>query len=1091
MFNRIRIIDIVWIFAFATLCGGKSEALDLSKSLSQYVHQSYGLESGLPQISAMSLAQTTDGYIWVGTQEGLSRFDGIDFVTFSSENTPAFQDDHIVALAADRKNDGLWIASHTGNLVHYEAGEFRVIEMSEDLKGQRIMTLALDDQGKLWIGIPAGLAHVVDGQVRKAPGNRETGQVNVILVMPSGELILGAQEGLFLFSQGEYLKLSYLDDAPTSPVRSMCLGASKVAWIGTDTGVYGYANGRFSDRSLGSLGPQRIDALIEDRNGNLWIGTESQGVHILRGENLSSYPDLDPRGRVQVAALLEDKERNIWIGTQDQGLQVLSDGLMTVFSWEEGLPSRTSLGVVDDALGNLWVGSPMGLSRISPSGKVRVYGKADGLPSDFVMSLTFDVNGGLWVGTRNAGLARFTLDEREGQGIRLIKDQHWSTAQGLQSDAIYGVHEDRDGVLWVGTNGGGLHRIKDGEVSHYSAKEGLSNNKVTAIVRDPKGDLWVGTDYGLDKFEGADFSQHSKVKGLEGLSIMSLYLDQVDNLWISTYGKGLRLIRENKIHEISRKDGLFDNVIYVIVPDSQGNLWMTGNKGLAKTSRHALLDFVDGKTDRIECEVYGSADGMRSREGIGGFMTPGWATQEGILWFSTVNGVIRVDPTLERGQEHPPLMSIEASKADGSPFEPGSTLPPGVGLVEFKYTGLAFYAPERMEFEYRLKGFEQEWNHAGRRRNAFYTNLPPGKYTFEVMAKSAGGTVSKQPATLSFQVKPAFYQTAWFYVLLAIGLGLLVVLLLRIRTIQVKRREVMTSKLAWQKAQAVLETQVDAIRSLGEVLGNAIERMNTHMNDLAQAASEVALVVSESEEAVREVGEAGMSVQADADRIVSEVRRSEKVSSSGRITMLETVAAIDRMREDATEVTRSSSNLLDSLAQVDRTIASVKEIAEKSKILAINASIEAVKAGRAGAGFAVVAREIKAMAQQSKGATAQITALLNMVRSAIAEITVIGERSQKRTVAGVEMLSRSQDTVNTFNDAMGHNLQLAHSIAKAVKENGSRLQLVLEAFTYIATAAEVNKEVSQEMTAEATKLRQIAGGLTNLIESWKSPEFHR
>lgn len=1090
MSNRIRIIKIIAIVAIASLCGGRGEALDLSKSLSQYVHHSYGIESGLPQISAISLAQTTDGYIWIGTQEGLARFDGVDFVTFSSENTPVFQDDNIVALVADRKSDGLWIASHSGGLVHYEAGEFRAIEIAADLKVQRITTLAQDAQGMLWIGIPDGLAHLVDGQVRKVRGNRETGQVDVILVMPSGELILGARDGLFLFSQGEYLKLSYLDDAPTSPVRSMCLGASKVAWIGTDAGLYGYANGRFSDRLVGSLGPLPIDALLEDRDGNLWIGTESQGVHVLRGEKLSSYPDLDPRGRVQIAALLEDKEHNIWIGTQDQGLQALSDGLMTVFSWEEGLPSRTSLGVVDDALGGLWVGSPMGLSRISPSGKVRVYTKADGLPSDFVMSLTFDAHGALWVGTRNAGLARFTLDDDE-LDVRLVKDQHWSTAQGLQSDSIYGVHEDRDGVIWVGTNGGGLHRIKDGEVSHYSAKEGLSNNKVTAILRDSKGDLWVGTDYGLDKFEGADFSHHSKVKGFEGLSIMSLYLDQADNLWISTYGKGLRLIRENKIYEISRKDGLFDNVIYAIVPDSQGYLWMTGNKGLGKTSRHAALDFVDGKTDRIDCEIYGSADGMRSREGIGGFMQPGWATQEGILWFSSVDGVIRVDPTIERGQGHPPIMSIETAKADSSPFEPGATLAPGVGLVEFKYTGLAFYAPERMEFEYRLHGFDQEWNKAGRRRNAFYTNLPPGHYTFEVKATGAGGSVSKHASTLSFHVKPAFYQTVWFYVLLAIGLGLLIVLLLRMRTIQVKRREILTSKLAWQKAQAVLETQVDAIRSLGEVLGRAIERMNTHMNDLARAASEVALVVSESEEAVREVGEAGISVQADADRIVSEVRRSEKVSSSGRITMLETVAAIDRMREDATEVTRSSSNLLDSLAQVDRTIGSVKEIAEKSKILAINASIEAVKAGRAGAGFAVVAREIKVMAQQSKGATAQITALLNMVRSAIAEITVIGERSQARTVAGVEMLSRSQDTVNTFNEAMGHNLELAHSIARAVKENGSRLQLVLEAFSYIATAAEVNKEVSQEMTSEATKLREIAGGLTNLIESWKSPEFNR
>ncbi|MCU0662295.1 MAG: methyl-accepting chemotaxis protein [Myxococcota bacterium] len=994
-----HISKILLVIVVAVLCAHRAEALDVDKSLSQYVHQSYGLESGLPQISALALAQTTDGYIWVGTQEGLVRFDGVEFTTYNGENTNAFKDDSISALIPDLEGGGLWIASYSGGLLHYEKGEFLAIPAAPELPDPRITCMTHDVQGRLWLGTPSGLAQLVGGKVAPVTGKDAPSQINALLVLPSGGVLVGAEDGIYLYEEGAFINLSKTGGAPATAARSLCLGAAGAAWIGTDAGLFGYANLQFSERALGDLGSLRINTVIEDRDGGVWIGTESHGVHVLRGEALSSYPESDARGKLQIAALLEDREHNLWVGTHNEGLKILRDGTVTVFSQEEGLPTRMTLALVDDMSGGIWVGSPSGLSRISPDGAVSVFTKADGLPSDFVISLTRAASGELWVGTRNSGLARFALEQKEDQKIELVRQEFWSTAQGLKSDAIYGIYEDYESTLWVGTNGGGLHKIKDGTVSNYSKKDGLTDDKVTSILRDRNGDLWVGTDFGLDRFVGAQFENHVKVSGFEGLRIMSMYLDPEDNLWIATYGKGLRVIHNDKTAAVNRKDGLFDNVVYILMPDAQDNFWMTSNNGLGKLSRREALDFIKGKIPKIHCEVFGAADGMRSREGLGSFMQPGWVTKDGLLWFATMDGVIRVDPATMQGKDQPPLVSVQWALADGARFKPEAALPSGVRLVEFKYTGLGFYAPQRMEFEYRLKGFEDEWHQAGRRRSAYYTNLSPGKYTFEVMAKGRGGATSPKAGSLPFEVKAAVYQTVWFYLLCALVLGIGLFLLLRQRTLQVKRREILTTKLAWTRAQSVLETQVEAIRSLGEILGKAIERVNNHMNDLARAASEMAHVVVESENTVREVGEAGISVERNADEIVSEVRKSEKVSSAGRITMLETAAAIDRMRDDAAEVTRSGSSLMDSLTQVDRTISSVKEIAEKSKILAINASIEAVKAGRAGAGFGVVAREIKAMALQSKSATLQITTLLNMVRKAIAEITVIGKRSQDRTVS--------------------------------------------------------------------------------------------
>jgi ligand-binding sensor domain-containing protein/signal transduction histidine kinase len=770
---RKRSTNFIVPTALLLLCwSAPAFALDSQRDLHEFSHTVWLTESGLPQNTVHAVAQTSDGYIWIATEEGLARFDGISFTVFDKQNTPQLKSNDIRALLADRKGalwvgttDGLlrmqdgqfasvaaqgklpdsdiallyedasghlWIATATGLSRLSSGGEIATFNTETGLASNNVQSLVEDETGTLLVGTPSGLSEFKDGRFVPYPPQAGLNESNVAAVRRDGEgrLWLGTPNGLVCLHEGQIKTYTTREGLPNNRVISLYVDKEDSLWVGTASGLSRFRDERFS--TLGNadeLARNIILSVFEDAEGSLWVGTESGGLHQLKDKKITTYTVRDGLANDLVKAIYEDHKGNIWIGTYGGGLSRLRDGRFTTYTTKDGLASDIVLALFADAADDLWVGTPDGLSRLR-NGRFTTYTSADGLPNDFVRSIYADREGNLWVGTRG-GLARM----RDGS-FRI-----YTTADGLPNDFVGTFYEDDAGNIWIGTLGG-LSRFKDEKFTTYTTKDGLSSNVVIALYEDDKGNLWIGTN-----------------------------------------GGGLDRLREGKFTTYATKDGLPDDVVYRIMEDGQSNLWLSCNRGIYHVGKQQLDDFADKKIGSITPVVYGTAEGMITRECSGGGHPAGWQSRDGKLWFSTIKGVAMVEPARLKINEQPPPVVVERLRIDDEAvaLSPQLELPPGKSRYEFYYTALSFVAPEKVRFKYKLEGFDKDWIDNGTRRAAFYTNIPPGRYRFRVIAANNDGVWNETGASFGLYLKPHFYQTYWFYALVSLGISLLAWQLYRLR----------------------------------------------------------------------------------------------------------------------------------------------------------------------------------------------------------------------------------------------------------------------------------------------------------------------
>ncbi|MBV8674768.1 MAG: hypothetical protein JOZ33_15165, partial [Acidobacteriaceae bacterium] len=463
----------------------------------------------------------------------------------------------------------------------------------------------------------------------------------------------------------------------------------------------------------------KVLALFEDREGNLWLGTESGGVDIFRDRAITTYTAQDGISNDYIRSVYQDQEGTIWLGMNGGGLDRREKGSFTALTTANRLSSNVVLAIAGSSNGDLWLGTPDGLDRLH-EGKVTVFSSADGLADDFVRSLYFDREGTLWIGTR--------------RGLSEMKDGRFTTytaLDGLGGDLVGSMLQSRDGSLWICTLGGLTH-FANGRFTNFTEKNGLSSHTVTALHEDADGALWIGTiGGGLDRWLNGSFKA------------------------------------------VSAKE--LPETIYSILEDDRGNLWMSSNHGIFRVSRNGLNRDLDGSNSTPAVHSYGVADGMRVNEASSGGHPAAWRLENGQLWFATLKGAATVDPAHLATNDVPALISIEGMRVDDTQQTVTNmvTVSPGSRRFAIDYTALSFTAPEKVRFKYKLGGFDHDWVDAGPLRTAYYTNLPPGRYTFEVMACNNDGVWSIRPASFSFQLKPYFYQTRWFYMALLTGAVLL------------------------------------------------------------------------------------------------------------------------------------------------------------------------------------------------------------------------------------------------------------------------------------------------------------------------------
>lgn len=771
--NRIHLLNLIFLLLLGS--GESAVALDSQRDLSQFGHEVWLTENGLPQNTVHAVAQTKDGYIWIGTEEGLARFDGIKFTVFDKQNTPELKSNYIRTLLADERgalwigtaeglvrmldgkftsfttNEGLpsntiqavyedresnlWVATATG-LGLFKSGGLTTFTTKERLISGSIQALFEDAEGALWIATPYGVGRVKDDKFTNytVRDGLASNSVRAIQQDRDGRLWFGSLGGLTSFSQGRFTTYTTRDGLPNDRIIALHAGRDGDLLVGTASGLCRFSNGRFTGFSAGdALSTNTILSLFEDLEGSVWVGTESGGVNLLKDTKFTTYSLRNGLSSDLVKSIYAE-HGDTWIGTDGGGLNLLKDGKLSVYTTRDGLSSNIVLALFGDRAGNLWAGTPAGLNYFS-RGKFTVYTAADGLANNDVRSISADRHGNLWIGTR-----------------------------------------------------GGLTRMKDGVFRTFTEMDGLPNDLITTLHADAKGSLWIGTLGGLSKLTNEEFTTLTTKDGLSNDAVISLYEDADSTLWIGTNGGGLNRLKDGKLTAYTTRIGLLDDVVYRILEDGKNNLWLSCRKGVFHIGKKELDEFARGATTSIAPVAYGTADGMMTRECSGGGDPAGWKSSDGKLWFPTIKGVAMIDPERIKTNAQPPPVVIEQIRIDDKSFAPTDRLqlPPGTTRFDLYYTAPSFVAPERVRFKYKLEGFDKDWIDSGTRRIGYYTNLRPGAYTFRVKASNNDGVWNETGAAFSLYLKPYFYQSYWFYAVFALVLAIFAWLLFRLRDRRMK-----------------------------------------------------------------------------------------------------------------------------------------------------------------------------------------------------------------------------------------------------------------------------------------------------------------
>jgi diguanylate cyclase (GGDEF)-like protein/putative nucleotidyltransferase with HDIG domain len=742
--------------------------LDPSKALTQYAHGSWHVADGLPQDNVVSIAQTPDGYLWLGTEEGLVRFDGLKFTVFDRSNTPELKSNDIYALLADRMGN-LWIGTGGGGALRMSQGKFIAFTTQSGLSNNSVLSLCEGRDHAIWMGTEGGgVDRFKDGKftVYTSKTGLLDDSVYSIAATKDGSLWFGTGGGLSQLKDGSFHNFTVQQGLPNNNVRALFEDRDGTLWVGTNGGgLSQFRNGHFKTfTTRNGLSSNAVFSVYQDKEGTLWIGTVGGGLNRWSNGKIAPYKTAPDNARQDVWAFLQDREGTLWICSGD-GLSQLRDGQATTYTSAEGLSSDIVLPIFEDHEGSLWMGTAGGGLNRYRNGQFTSYTTRQGLSDGVVLSLGEDQQGALWVGTR--------------RGLDRMKDGKvtvYTTRDGLPNDIVFCMWPDRDGNLWFGTRSG-LGRFKDGKFSTYTTKDGLSNNYVTSIRQGRDGTLWVGTGGGgLNRFRNGQFTAFTTQEGLSSDMVTTLHEDENGDLWVGTSGGGLNRLSGGKFTSITMKNGLSDDKIFQILEDRKHDFWMSSNRGIFRVSEQQLKDFADGKIKSIQSVSYGVSEGMKSRECNGGFQPAGWAARDGKVWFPTMHGAVVIDPASPSAAGLRPQVRVEAVVVDRQAFAPGEAiqLTLGEGRIEFHYTGISLSAAKRVNFKYKLEGFDNDWVEAGDRRVAYYTNLPPGHYRFRVMAAGDDGKWNEAATPCAVYLAPHFYQTIWFYALCAVlALGVL------------------------------------------------------------------------------------------------------------------------------------------------------------------------------------------------------------------------------------------------------------------------------------------------------------------------------
>jgi ligand-binding sensor domain-containing protein/signal transduction histidine kinase len=732
--------------------------LDPTKRLTQYVHRIWQSPQGLPDATITSILQSKDGYLWLGTETGLVRFDGVRFSSIDDTNQGPLKHNWVRTLLEDRQR-GLWIGTNDAGLIRLDHGVATQYSPEEDLARANVQCLVTDSREDLWACTSNGIARLAQGKltVYRTGQGLPTNNIRAGCAATDGTLWFGGDDSGLSSWTGSGFLTHHLASMPSyGAVRALLCSADGTLWIGTTNGLIRYKAGRerlFTAKD--GLADDWVYCLLQTSDSTLWIGTKN-GFSRLQDGDIESFRTEDGLSQSTVYSLYEDREGSLWVGTK-HGLNQFIDGRAIPYTVSEGLPSNDTGPVLQDHAGAIWIGTlGAGLCRFE-DGHCRALTTKDGLPGNYVYSLAEDQEGDVWVGT-NAGLSRL-------RGGRVY--QTYTTAEGLPANTVRFLSRDHGGGLWIGTLAG-LTLFQDGKFIQPRGVHEASSPSILGGGDDGDGHFLAATEAGVSMYRNGEFHGFAP-DDMPLREVDTVYADPEGLVWMGTFGSGLRLLKGGKAFSFFMRDGLFDSDIYGIVPDGQDRLWMASSKGIFSVNRSDLRKFANGEIQKFVSTPYSPLDGLRTIECKSGIQPAVWKMRDGRLWFSTIRGLLVIDPAkLQRNSPVPPVVIEDVTvNGQGESADQIGKLPPGRRDLEFRYTALSFLVPTGINFRYILDGYDTNWTDAGNRRVAYYTNLPPGQFRFRVTACNSDGICNESGSSVEFALARHYYQRVWFFPLCA------------------------------------------------------------------------------------------------------------------------------------------------------------------------------------------------------------------------------------------------------------------------------------------------------------------------------------
>ena len=763
-----------WIWAvLAVVCFANSaNASGANKGISQYIRDQWGAEQGFPGGPVYAIAQTPDGYLWIGAERGLIRFDGLSFRFFQHTDSAPLPDGAVLGLVVDAEGD-LWIRLQGPRLLRYRDGAFRDVIPNLGLAEADVTAMCTGKDGDiLFSGFANGIVRYSKGKFVSLAASADLPRLVISMAeTDDGKVWMGTREqGLYYLNNGRVSSIT--SGLPDKKINSLLAIDNHDLWISTDNGV-GRWNGTEFTPAGASHALEHVQGLVmmKDRESNVWVGRPGGLFRLSLAED-SSLEESEEQSVGAVKALFEDREGNVWVGTT-QGLERLRHTEFTTYSRSAGLPSDMNGSLHKGSGGRTWFAPMQGGLYWLREGQVGKVSNA-GLDGDVIYSIAGHRDE-LWIGRQRGGLTHL----RENGAS--FTSESYSQKDGLAQNAVYAVHQNRDGSVWAGTLSAGVSNFRNGKFTTYTTQNGLASNTIASIAEGSDGTMWFGTPNGLNAFSNGQWRVYTSREGLPPGTVNCLLLDSAGLLWIGT-ANGLAFFDSGIVRTPPDEPASLHEQILGIEEDKTGSLWIVTSNHVLRVRREKLVSLTLSGADVRE---YGIADGLRSVEGVKRYRSV-VADAQGRIWISTTRGISFISPTQTMGSSAPALVHIEQISADGRRFNMAEQVrvPAPPQRTTLTYSGLSLTVPARVRFKYRLDGFDSDWSDPTVAREASYTNLGSGPYRFRVIASNSDGLWNSSESTMQFEIAPVFWQTWWFRISSVLVLGLAVLMYFRLRVLR-------------------------------------------------------------------------------------------------------------------------------------------------------------------------------------------------------------------------------------------------------------------------------------------------------------------